>query len=552
LQAFSVVAAGALVAVGVLTLVRERDSYAVTTFSVETTEDAVDAVIGDGKCTTAAGPCSLRAAIQATNVIPGNDVINVPEGTYTLTIGGTGEEASATGDLDITDDVIIIGAGMTETIIDAALVDRVFDIAPDRAVYLSDLTIQNGNAGGLDGGGIESDSQLTLERVALVANHADDGGGIISSAPLTIISSELRENVAGDAGGAVQNDDVLIMTGTSVVDNEAGLAGAGLNNRDHMTVTSSVVSGNSVPGGRGGGVSNSSEAVLENVTISGNDAGYSGGGLVNFDSLSLTNVTVVLNEDGIGGAAVENGPGALIVINHSIFADNGEETCGGLGGYTSIGHNLEDADSCGLGSTGDLPDTDPLLGPLQDNGGPTWTHALLEGSPAIDGGGKVCPELDQRGYERPVDGDSNGSLLCDIGAFEFGAGPPPTPTPTRTATATATPLGSPTVTPTGTLPPTATRTRTPTRTPTRTRTPTSASLTVTPGPPVGDSNCDGRVDSVDSAVILQFVADLLSVQQRTRLLNECEPDANQDGTVDARDAALVLQFSAGLLTQLPP
>ena len=67
---------------------------------------------------------------------------------------------------------------------------------------------------------------------------------------------------------------------------------------------------------------------------------------------------------------------------------------------------------------------DPLLGPLQDNGGPTWTHALLDGSPAIDTGTPTdCPAIDQRGYLRPVDGDGDDIAVCDIGAYEYLAGP---------------------------------------------------------------------------------------------------------------------------------
>ena len=84
---------------------------------------------------------------------------------------------------------------------------------------------------------------------------------------------------------------------------------------------------------------------------------------------------------------------------------------------SSQGNNLESANTCGLNAAGDKINANPKLGPLQNNGGTTWTHALLAGSPAIDGGtNSGCPATDQRGVSRPIDGDHDGSAVCDIGA----------------------------------------------------------------------------------------------------------------------------------------
>src|SRR5271157_5577787 len=98
-------------------------------FTVNDTTDAVDVNPGDGICATAAGTCSLRAAVQETNALPGPDTIVVPAGTYALTIPGVDEEAAATGDLDVTDVLVIQGAGAT-TIVDGGGLYRLFDVHP--------------------------------------------------------------------------------------------------------------------------------------------------------------------------------------------------------------------------------------------------------------------------------------------------------------------------------------------------------------------------------------------------------------------------------------
>jgi len=97
-------------------------------------------------------------------------------------------------------------------------------------------------------------------------------------------------------------------------------------------------------------------------------------------------------------------------------------SCSGQGISTasSTGGNLESpGNTCRLDQVTDqVSVADPLVGPLADNGGPTFTHALLPGSPAIDAAGGGCGPLDQRGSSRPQDGDGDGSSLCDAGAFE--------------------------------------------------------------------------------------------------------------------------------------
>jgi hypothetical protein len=147
--------------------------------------------------------------------------------------------------------------------------------------------------------------------------------------------------------------------------------------------------------------------------------------------MKLLNATIVRNTAFTGGGVLHVGNNYPAEVRNTIIALN--HATGGLaasydvlGGFTSQGHNLvgDGTGSTGFGATGDLVGTsqkpiDPLLGPLQDNGGPTQTMALRAGSPAIDhGDDSGAPTTDQRGIARPRDGDGDGSLTVDIGAFE--------------------------------------------------------------------------------------------------------------------------------------
>jgi hypothetical protein len=195
----------------------------------------------------------------------------------------------------------------------------------------------------------------------------------------------------------------------------------------------------------GGGLENlSDDATVTNVTISDNhistnDPSFGDGFRQVGGSASFVNVTV-------SGDRLSSSKADLTLQNVILAAGPGGASCSATTNPISAGSNIEQGTSCGLAGTGDLSNTDPVLLPLADNGGGTLTHALGAGSPAIDGA-DTCPPSgeDQRGVTRPIDGDENGSDLCDVGAYELDPTALPTTTTTifGTTTTTTLPTGCP-------------------------------------------------------------------------------------------------------------
>jgi len=202
-----------LIGAVLLAMWRAAPAHAVT-FVVTSNADAVDAKPGDGVCATAAATpaCTLRAAIQEANALAGADTINVPSGTYFLTIQGANEDAAATGDLDVTGELTINGTGTNPPVIGGGGIDRVFDVLGTATVTLSRLTIQNGNPGGANatGGGIRNAGNLTLLNLAVRNNTVQngDGGGIanLGSGRMQLTNVTLSGNVAAARGGGLAND----------------------------------------------------------------------------------------------------------------------------------------------------------------------------------------------------------------------------------------------------------------------------------------------------------------------------------------------------------
>ena len=456
------------------------------TLVVNLTDDFEDANPGDGVCESHTGmeDCSLRAAIQESNAWPGQDTIVLPAGYYGLSLVGTDEDAAATGDLDITDALVISGAGSAGVIVDADYSDRVFDIWSTSDVtiaglqiqygylYLSDgaglrhnhghLTLQdvivqnngtscgfqalgaNGGFAGAAGGIASLSGQLDLQHVILQNNVSDCGvGGLfVGSSQVTITASSLLSNTSSyQDGGAIYNvaGHVHLLDST-VQANQAGSNGGGISNAAGgiMVIEGSTLSGN-LAFVNGGGIANAGELHMINSTVSGNASYGDGGGLFAATGASndLINVTMVANQADATGEDVGNGGGIFnlgssFALTNTIIAgnldpspDTRQPDCSDDGGtWSVISHNLV-GDNTGCESVfiqgvngnqvgnSDVP-LDPELTPLQDNGGPTLTHAPNTGSPVVDAGtNDSCPELDQRGLARFA------GLSCDIGAVEY-------------------------------------------------------------------------------------------------------------------------------------
>ena len=461
-----------------------------TTFNVNTTTDG-----NHGSCGTTPGSCSLRDAIIAANGGSGGDMIDVPPGTYDLTLTGAGEDMAATGDLDITKSVTVAGAGAGSggTTVKGEG-DRVFDIfSGAAAVTISGMAITNGAEN--FGGAIRTvGSSLTLTGDSFTQNTATSVGfgGAIFAEPsgggtLMITNCTFSSNMAADAttmsggfGGAlmfepggtgtltISNSTFDSNTAQSGTTSGGGFGGALMfepGGTGTLTITGSTFSsntsaGSTTQGGFGGAFmfepgADPSSLSVTNSTFTANQAGGHhgfGGGII-FEpsgatsSGTLTHITVVGNSttgaDSGGGILVEAAP---LMIRNSIISGN---TAAGVasncsandaGTLVTAGHGVELGASCGF----DL-NADPKVAALADNGGPTKTMALTAGSPAIDAADDAfCPATDQRGVARPQDGGTGRGAICDIGAFELVA----TITPTSTTT-TSTPTTTTTMLPAG-------------------------------------------------------------------------------------------------------
>jgi CSLREA domain-containing protein len=380
-------------------------------FVVDSLADVVDDDLTDDLCRTTTGDCTLRAAIQQANLIPGMIEIELGAGTHLLAISGSGEDDALTGDLDVDTPVTIRGVGAGLTTVDAGDVDRAFDIgipahvatnAPEVS-FVEDLTITGGDAGPDNGGAIATLRDLRVQRVVLSGNYARRGSAISSVRTAGTFGVDPSVVEVVDSTATLNSGALPLflatarVTGSSLIDNTATIAtNGGAGEFGRLRLTNSTVSGNHADAT---GAFFAGQAVIESSTIYGNSGNFSPGG-------------VFLLE--------------LSVFHNSIIADNlagvtPDQCAFNPLAITSFGYNVSGTGpaDCDLTEGTDQTLTDPLLDPLANNGGLTLTHLPGAGSPAIDSGDPLlCPPLDQRGSPRPADGDLNGSSVCDVGAVE--------------------------------------------------------------------------------------------------------------------------------------
>jgi hypothetical protein len=437
------------------------------------------------------GPGSLRQALADAN--DGDTIDFAVTGTISLT----------SGELVIDKNITISGPGSNSLTVrpSSGSFFRVFNVTPSHSITIQGLTISFGYAGFAQGGGIFLSDHVTatIADCSLTNNYTGDIGGAIFSegygggAMLTLINSTISGNTAGTAahggmGAGIYNNGATLTIINSIVSNNTawfgsdyfGGYGGGIlsGGGGTLEISNTTISGNQT-GLAGGGMSIlSGTATIDNSTISDNTAGFEfpptgfGGGVWNFGTLTVSNSTISNNQahgsefkgGGEGGGIDDFGS---LEIRNSTFSGNEADVHAGnlygesaqigntvlnagapedlYGGVYSLGYNVCSDDGGGyLTGPGDQVNTDPLLGPLQDNGGPTFTHALLLGSPATNAGDPNFmppPFYDQRGlgYDRVRSG------RLDVGSFEVQESTAtPTPTPTLTATPTSTPRATPT------------------------------------------------------------------------------------------------------------
>jgi len=387
--------------------------------------------------TNDSGPGSLRDALASATDGDTIDASGV-SGTILLT----------NGELAVTNSVNIVGPGQNLLAIDANHASRVLYTGSNTTVSVSRLTIANGYASyHPSGGGISTEDSYPF------------GGGILAEGSLTVWNCTFGTNVADDRGGGLS-----LRSGVDTVSNctfigNFSIYGAGINNAGSLIIVNSLLSSNNADYGRGGGIYNTGGLKIINCTLYNNGAGYGGGLYDPGADVQIVNSTFSGNSASEGGGAIYGGGAGVLVANCTLSGNTAPEcSTGGIGCYnsgaieggpmmigntvmdagvssrniasvvTSLGYNLSSDDGGGfLTATGDQINTDPMLGPLQDNGGATPTHALLHCSPAIDKGKRdtipaLAVDTDQRGFPRPVGvlfvANASGGDGSDIGAFE--------------------------------------------------------------------------------------------------------------------------------------
>jgi hypothetical protein len=364
--------------------------------------------------------------------------------------------ATYSENLSVNINLKLIGSGAASTIIDGGGARVISIFNSTTIVGLSKVTIRNGAAvagGGILNAGTLAISNSTVSRNSVGSGSSAAGGGIYNIGTLTIANSTLSGNSGNSsfmAGGAIYNSGTLTITNSTLSGNTVTSygyipgGGGGIYNSGTLTITNTTLSGNSAHGSGGSGIYNSAGSVtITNTTLYGNSAQVPGGGGIYNKaacatpatckgSVAINNATLSGNTAAGKGGGIFVATGAKVTLQNSIVANSSTaKNC--YGTLTSKGYNLSSDTFCTFHNSGDRNNIAPRLGPLQNNGGPTFTQALLSGSPAIDAGNPStsltsgCTDgkghrltTDQRGMPR-YDKEDNGEVVkvgCDMGAYE--------------------------------------------------------------------------------------------------------------------------------------
>jgi CSLREA domain-containing protein len=464
------------------------------TIAVTTTADAAHATTG---CSLrdAIGVATVLSWSAPGCTVKGSGAVTVrlTAGTYRLTIASAPGDDATSGDLDVSGGTVsIVGAGASATIVDAsALGDRILHVHVGASVTLDALTLRGGRASdgvssnapnvpggpGADGGGVLDEGSLTVVDATFSDNRAGNGGAaasgfgasaggnggsggaVFASGSLVLERVTLDHNAAGDgAGGGSDGSNAPTFPVPGGRGGPGGSGGA-IASAGPLTVRASTLTANHAGSGGRGGDGGSATPLLPTTGAAGGDggAGGTGGALLATGVATLGSDTIAANAAGSGGSGGPGGsgfgslgpgpPGAYgadgptggvaglaanpVTLVATILAGNAGGNCDLVASDTSH-HDVRWGDSS---CAGPFAETDPLLGPLADNGGPTWTMMPAAGSLVAD----IVPATtcrgttDQRGVPRPFPTDGP----CDVGAVEA------VPAPSCTALVVGTHRGAP-------------------------------------------------------------------------------------------------------------